>query len=216
VAAAKLNTGDRREGDVLDYRANGQVVELHRDDVVLARGLWWRKSARSELPTVRPRAATVALVGGGAPVEIGRQQRVVEHEQATGKLARGWIGAEEGWCWLSTGVPCVAGAEEDGGGGMWLGRSELGTGTERIECRSQGNAVACEREEVKARRWAVHGDEEVAAGGGSGSSWRARKGPPGERTWTGKGRRRRVEKFSAGGGSAAAVKRRPEGQRCRR
>jgi hypothetical protein len=40
VAAARRNTGDHREGDVLDYRANGRVVELHRDDVVLARGLW--------------------------------------------------------------------------------------------------------------------------------------------------------------------------------
>jgi hypothetical protein len=177
---------------------------------------WRRRKARGELSTTRPKAATAALVGGEVPVEIGRQQRVIEHEQATGKLARGWIGAEEVWCWLSTGVPCVAGAEEDGGGGMWLGRSELGTGTEGIECRSQGNAVAREREKVKARRWAVHGDEEVAAGRGSGSSWRAREGPPGERTWTGKRRRRRMEKFSAGGGSAAAVKRRPEGQRCRR
>jgi hypothetical protein len=84
-----MNTGDRREGDVLDYRANGRVVELHRDDVVLARGLWWRGSARSELSTVRPKAATAALVGGEAPIEIGRQLRVVEHEQAMGKLARG-------------------------------------------------------------------------------------------------------------------------------
>jgi hypothetical protein len=141
---------------------------------VLARMFWRRRKARGELSMTRPKAATAALVGGEVPVEIGRQQRVVEHEQATGKLARGWIGAEEVWCWLSTGVPCVAGAEEDGGGRMWLGHSELGTSTEGIECRSQGNAVAREREEVKARRWAVHGDEEVAAGGGSGSSWRAR------------------------------------------
>jgi hypothetical protein len=39
-------------------------VELHRDDVVLARRLWWRGRARSELPTVRPKAAAAALVGG--------------------------------------------------------------------------------------------------------------------------------------------------------
>jgi hypothetical protein len=119
---------------------------------VLARMFWQRRKARGELSTTRPKAAAAALVGGEVLVEIGRQQRVVEHEQATGKLARGWIGAEEVWCWLSTGVPCVARAKEDGGGGMWLGRSELGTGTEGIECRSQGNAVAHEREEVKARR----------------------------------------------------------------
>jgi hypothetical protein len=129
------------------------------------------------LPTVRPKAATAALVGGEVSVGIGRQQRVVEHEQATGKLARGWIGAEEVWCWLSTGVPCVAGAEEDGGGGMWLGRSELGTGSSRTVCRRWSGAAARERPRVKARRWAVHGDEEVAAGGGSGSSWRARARP---------------------------------------
>jgi hypothetical protein len=54
-------------------------VELHRDDVVLARRLWWHGRARSELPTVRPKAATVALVGGGAPVAIGGQLVVDEH-----------------------------------------------------------------------------------------------------------------------------------------
>jgi hypothetical protein len=178
---------------------------------VLARVFWRRGKARGELSTTRPKAATAALVGGEVPVEIGRQQRVVEHEQATVKLARGWIGAEEVWCWLSPGVPCVARAEEDGGVGMWLGRSEIGTGTRGTGCRSKGNAVACERPRVKASGWTVHGDEEVAAGGGSGSAWRARERPPGERTWTGKGRRRRVEKISAGGGSAAA-----RGQRCRR
>jgi hypothetical protein len=34
-----------------------------------------------------------------------------------------------------------------------------------------------------------HGDEEVAAGGGSVSSWRAREKPPGERKGVGMGRR---------------------------
>jgi hypothetical protein len=155
---------------------------------------------------VRPKAATAALVGGEAPVEIGRQQVVNEHERASRKLAQGWIGAEEVWGWLSTGMPCAAGARGDGGGEMWLGRLEIGTGTRRTGCRSKGNAVARERPSVKASGWTVHGDEEVAAGRGSGSSWRAREGLPGERTWTGKGRRRRVEKFSAVGGSAAAVK----------
>jgi hypothetical protein len=62
-------------------------VELHRADVVLAMGLWWRGKARSELSTMRPRAATVALVEDETLVTIGRQQRVVEHEQAMGKLA---------------------------------------------------------------------------------------------------------------------------------
>jgi hypothetical protein len=74
-----MNTGELREGDVLDYRANGWVVELHKDAVVLARGLWRRGSAWSELPTVRLKAATAALVGGETPVEIGGQRLVDEH-----------------------------------------------------------------------------------------------------------------------------------------
>jgi hypothetical protein len=39
AAAARRKAGKLREGDVLDYRANGWVVELHKGDVVLARGL---------------------------------------------------------------------------------------------------------------------------------------------------------------------------------
>jgi hypothetical protein len=70
-------------------------VELHRDDVVLARGLWWRGRARSELPMVRPKAATVALVGDEAPVAIGKQQGLNEHKRVMGKLARRWVGTEE-------------------------------------------------------------------------------------------------------------------------
>jgi hypothetical protein len=79
AAAAKLNTGDRREGDVLGYRANERVVELHQDDVVLARGLWWRGSARSELSTRSRRRRRTVAVRDEVPVEIGTQQRVVEH-----------------------------------------------------------------------------------------------------------------------------------------
>jgi hypothetical protein len=62
-------------------------MELHKDDVVLARGLWWRGSVRSELPTMGSKVVTAALVGGEALVEIGRQQVVNEHERASGKLA---------------------------------------------------------------------------------------------------------------------------------
>jgi hypothetical protein len=89
------------------------VVELRGDDVVLARESWGCGDARIMLPTVRPKAATAALVGDEAPVAIGRQQGVDEHERATGKLARGLIGAEDAWWWLPTGMPCVAGAGEE-------------------------------------------------------------------------------------------------------
>jgi hypothetical protein len=129
-----MNTGDRRKGDVLDYRANGWVVGLHRDDVVLARGLWWRGSAWSELSTVRPKAATTALVGGEAPIEIGRQLSC----RARASNGEAWTRMDWGGGGLVLavhGVPCVAGAEDDDGGGMWLGRSEIGTGTGGTGCR---------------------------------------------------------------------------------
>jgi hypothetical protein len=89
------------------------VVELRGDDVVLARESWGCGDARILLSTVRPKAATAALIGDEAPVAIGRQQGVDEHEPATGKLARGLIGAEDAWWWLPTVMPCVAGAEEE-------------------------------------------------------------------------------------------------------
>jgi hypothetical protein len=74
AVAAKLNTGDRQEGDVLDYRANGRVVELHRGDVVLARGLWWRGKVRSELSTRNRRRRRTVAIGDEAPVsERGRE-----------------------------------------------------------------------------------------------------------------------------------------------
>jgi hypothetical protein len=56
------------------------VVERRGDDVVLARESWWRGDARSELSTMRPKAATAALVGDEAPTAIVGQQGVDEHE----------------------------------------------------------------------------------------------------------------------------------------
>jgi hypothetical protein len=105
------------------------VVELRGDDVVLARELWGRGDARVGLPTMRPRAATAALVGDEAPVEIGRQQMVDEHEGATGKLARELIGAEDVCWWLPTETPCVAGAGDEGGSGKWIGGSRIDRGS---------------------------------------------------------------------------------------
>jgi hypothetical protein len=49
-------------------------------------------------------------------------------------------------------MPCAAGARGDGGGGMWFGRSEIGTGTGGTGCRGEGNAVARESLRVKALR----------------------------------------------------------------
>jgi hypothetical protein len=46
---------------------------------------------------MRPRAAAAALVGNEAPVEIGGQQLVVEHEQAMGKLVQVLIGVGVSW-----------------------------------------------------------------------------------------------------------------------
>jgi hypothetical protein len=48
------------------------VVELRGDDVVLARELWWRGKARSELSTRSRRRRRSVAVGEDASVEIGR------------------------------------------------------------------------------------------------------------------------------------------------
>jgi hypothetical protein len=89
------------------------VVELHGDDVVLARVSWWRGNARSELSTVRPKVATVALVGDRTLAAIGGQQGVDKHEQGTGKLAWGLVGVKDAWWRLPMAIPIVAGAEEE-------------------------------------------------------------------------------------------------------
>jgi hypothetical protein len=72
-------------------------------------------------PRWRPKAAAAALVGDRAPVEIGENQWVVEHEQDTGKLVRVLVGAEEVRCGLPTGVLCAAREKEDDGEEMQLG-----------------------------------------------------------------------------------------------
>jgi hypothetical protein len=111
------------------------TVELWDDDVVLARELWGCGTAWIVLSTVWPKEATMALVGDEAPVAIGRQQGVDEHERATGKLAQGLIGAEAAGWWLPTAMPSVAGAGEERrrwnvGQGSRIGKSSGG-----IECR---------------------------------------------------------------------------------
>jgi hypothetical protein len=102
------------------------VVELHDDDVVLARESWWRGNTRSELPTVRPKAATAALVGDRTLAAIGGQQGVDEHEQGTGKLARGLVGARGAWWRLPTATS--ASPEEESGQWKQLGLGRLTAG----------------------------------------------------------------------------------------
>jgi hypothetical protein len=46
------------------------VVELRGDDVVLARESWGCGDAWIVLPTGRPKAATTALVGDEAPLQL--------------------------------------------------------------------------------------------------------------------------------------------------
>jgi hypothetical protein len=65
------------------------VVELHGDDVVLARESWWWGNAQSELPTVRPKAATAALVGDRTLAAIGGQQGSTSTSKERGSLHRG-------------------------------------------------------------------------------------------------------------------------------
>jgi hypothetical protein len=80
AAVARMDAGERRENDTGHQRPHEVVVELHGDDVVLARESWWRGDAQIELSTRRPKAATAALVGDEAPAAIGGQQGVDEHE----------------------------------------------------------------------------------------------------------------------------------------
>jgi hypothetical protein len=74
----------------------------------------------------------LVIVGDEISMEIGGPRVVEEHQWTTGKLVQVLVEAEEVRCGLPTGVQCAAGAEEDGGGGMQLGRSKLGSGSNRI------------------------------------------------------------------------------------
>jgi hypothetical protein len=63
---------------------------------------------------VRPKATAAALIGNGASAAIGGNRGFGEHEQGTGKLARGLMGARGAWWRLPMAMPSVAGAEEEG------------------------------------------------------------------------------------------------------
>jgi hypothetical protein len=62
---------------------------------------------------MRPKAVTAAFIGDGAWAAIGGQQGVYEHEQGTGKLARGLMGARDAWWRLPTAMPSIAGGGEE-------------------------------------------------------------------------------------------------------
>jgi hypothetical protein len=91
------------------------------------------------------------------------------------------IEAEEVRCGLPTGGWCSAGEETDGGGGMQLEYWVLDAGVSKTASGRGCGAAAREGEGVKALHRAGHDGEEVAAGNGSGTSWRAWEEPPGER-----------------------------------
>jgi hypothetical protein len=116
AAAARTDASERRYDNTGHQRPHEEVVELHGVDVVLVRESWWRGDARIELSTMRQKAVTAALIGDRAWVAIGGQQRVDEHEQGMGKLARGLMGARDAWWRLPTAMPSVAEEEEAGGG----------------------------------------------------------------------------------------------------
>jgi hypothetical protein len=77
----------------------------------------------------------MVIVGDEVSVEIGVPRMGEEHQWMTGKLVQVLVGAEEVRCGLPTGVPCAAGVEDDGGGGMQLGYTKLGSGNNRIARR---------------------------------------------------------------------------------
>jgi hypothetical protein len=64
------------------------------------------------------------------------------------------------------------------------------------------------------RTGAGNGCDDVAAGGGSGKSWRVRRRAAGEGNRAGVGRGRRAGVIPARGGAAAAAERRPGAKHC--
>jgi hypothetical protein len=72
------------------------VVELHGDDVVLARESWWRGNARSELPTVSRGRRRTVIVDSSVPARIGGLRRAEKLKQGSEKLIKGSVGAVGG------------------------------------------------------------------------------------------------------------------------
>jgi hypothetical protein len=75
----------------------------------------------------------MVIVGDEVSVEIGVPRMGEEHQWMTGKLVQVLVGAEEVRCGLPTGVPCAAGVEDDGGGGIQLEYWKLDAGSSRTE-----------------------------------------------------------------------------------
>jgi hypothetical protein len=102
--AAEKKAGERLGVEVLDQRANRWVGELHRDDVVLARVLWWRRRARSELPTVsrrrrrsskRPELWKMKL--GCEKMKLRGLESISGSQQCSRGLKLGSSKSESGW-----------------------------------------------------------------------------------------------------------------------
>jgi hypothetical protein len=75
----------------------------------------------------------MVVVGDEFSMEIGGPRVVEEHQWTTGKLVPVLVEVEEVRCGLPTGVPCAAGVEGDGGGGMQLEYWKLDAGSSRTE-----------------------------------------------------------------------------------
>jgi hypothetical protein len=78
------------------------VIELHGDDVVLAKRSWWRGKGRSELPTVSRGRRRTAIVDNRAPAKIGELQGAGELKQGSRKRIRASVGAVGSRSWLLT------------------------------------------------------------------------------------------------------------------
>jgi hypothetical protein len=137
----------------------------------------------------------MVLVGDEFAMEIGGPQVVEEHQWTMEELVQVLARAEVVRCGLPTGGWCAAGEEADDGEEMPFGFGKLDTGSSSSACGCGCSAAAREGEGIKALQRAVHDGEEVAAGDGSGTSWRAGKKPPGERKGVGIEGKRRVDDF---------------------
>jgi hypothetical protein len=140
-----MDAGEHRKSDAGHWRPHEVVVELHSDDVVLAKRSWWRGNARSELPMGSRGPRRTAIVDSRVPAKIGGLRRAGELEQRWGKLIRGSVGVVGGRSWLPTMSRGRRSERRRGGSGKHSWSSGIGKRSRRTKCRSFGSAGAHER-----------------------------------------------------------------------